>query len=74
MDDTAFRQTRLTGRQLRDLAGLALMTVGVVLTCVAGYLVHLAAGLTVTGGWLIAAGWLLASSLEAVGAEREGGR
>ncbi|MFG1977023.1 hypothetical protein ACGFJC_47490 [Nonomuraea fuscirosea] len=76
MDDTAHRQ-RLTGRQLRDLAGLALMVVGAVLTCVAGFILHPAAGLALCGGWLVAAGWLAASTEVpdlAEGPGLEGGR
>lgn len=72
MDDNAHRP-RLTGRQLRDLAGLALMVVGAVVTCIAGFIVHPAAGLAVTGAWLLGGGWLLAST-ELPDPDREGGR
>ncbi|MGW0486183.1 hypothetical protein [Nonomuraea sp. NPDC003214] len=62
MDDVG-RRPDLTGRQVRDLAGLALMAVGAVLTCVAAFMLHPAAGLGMVGVWLLGGGWLLATGL-----------
>ncbi|MFI9845126.1 hypothetical protein ACIHFD_49465 [Nonomuraea sp. NPDC051941] len=73
MNDDIYRQ-RLTGRQLRDLIGGTFMVLGAVLTCLAAFMIHPAAGFAVVGAWLLGAGWLLASSPASVGDEREGGR
>lgn len=54
-------ETAERGRVQRDIAGLAMMTLGVLCTLIAAYAWSPLSGITLTGVYLAVGGWFVAS-------------